>query len=99
MANDRGTYGSRDGHRSSPLRWIVGAAAVGGALLWMRHVSREIEVLYKHAGLPHQSFTQGLRADARALPGRTRAALRGFARGDGEPRHAELGAPAEERGT
>jgi hypothetical protein len=66
---------------SSLFKWIVGGAAVGLAALWMRHTSAQIEELYKAVGLSHQSFGQSLRADARALPGKTRSALRSLTRG------------------
>lgn len=69
------------GGGSSLFKWVVGGAAVGLAALWARHTSRQIEELYSATGLPHQSFGQSLRAGAKALPKKTRAALRGLTRG------------------
>jgi hypothetical protein len=46
--------------------WILGTIAVGGALLWGRHQAKQIEQLYKTAGLPHQSFAGSLRQSAGA---------------------------------
>jgi len=51
---------------SSVGAWILGTIAVGGAVLWARHQSRQIEQLYKTAGLPQQSFAEGLRQGAGA---------------------------------
>ena len=51
---------------SSTGAWILGTIAVGGALLWARHQSRQLEQLYKTAGLPQQSFAEGLRQGAGA---------------------------------
>jgi hypothetical protein len=90
MANDRGQYGKNGETRvgatvyverksSSIVPWIVGTIAVGGVVLWARHQSKQIEQLYKTAGLPQQSFGADLRQSAKALPARTSAALRGLA--------------------
>lgn len=49
---------------SVPL--ILGAIALGGALLWARHQSLQIEQLYKKAGLPQQSFAASLRQGTRS---------------------------------
>ena len=61
---------------SSAGAWILGTAAVVGAVLWGRHQSRQIEQLYKTAGLPHQSFAasslQGAGASLRGLAERVR---------------------------
>ena len=51
---------------SSVGAWILGTIAVGSALLWARHQSRQIEQLYKTAGLPQQSFASSLRQSAGA---------------------------------
>jgi hypothetical protein len=72
----RGTYGVvvGAGRRGSSLgKWIVGGVLVGGAALWARHQSEQISQLYKAVGLPHRSFVEGLREDARKLPSATRA--------------------------
>jgi len=49
---------------TSVATWIIGAAAVGGSLLWARHQSRQIEQLYTKADLPYQGFTTSLREGA-----------------------------------
>lgn len=49
---------------SSIGTWILGALAVGGAVLWARHQSKQIGQLYKTTGLPQQSFPKSLRQDA-----------------------------------
>ena len=89
--NDRGQYGSSRVGQSPPTTvyvarepsstatWILGTIAVGGAVLWARHQSQQIEQLYKTAGLPQQSFAAGLRESARSLPSRASASLRGLA--------------------
>ena len=51
---------------SSVVTWILGTIAVGGAVLWARHQSRQIEQLSKTSGLPHQSFASSLRQGAGA---------------------------------
>lgn len=80
--NERGHYGSNGVPRigqvapapaavyverepSSVVR-ILGALAVVGSVLWTRHQSRQIEQLYKKAGLPYQSFPASLRQGAGA---------------------------------
>lgn len=86
--NERGQYGtSRVGQTPQPttvyvereptsaVSWILGTIAVGGAVLWARHQSQQIERLYKTAGLPHQSFVADLRQSARSLPSRASASL------------------------
>ena len=50
--------------KSSVGSWILATIAVGGAVLWARHQSQQIEQLYKTAGLPHQSFAGSLRQGA-----------------------------------
>ena len=76
--NGRGQYGSArvgqlpsrattvyvEREPSSVGAWILGTIAVGGAVLWARYQSRQIEQLYKTAGLPHQSFPSSLRQGA-----------------------------------
>ena len=78
--NARGQYGSSrvgqtipapaaiyvEREPSSVGAWILGTIAVGSALLWARHQSQQIEQLSKRAGLPHQSFAEGLRQGAGA---------------------------------
>ena len=55
---------------------ILSAIAIVGSVLWTRHQSRQIEQLYKTAGLPYQSFTaslrQGVGASLRGLAERVR---------------------------
>src|SRR5215467_15047686 len=63
---------------SSAGTWFLGALAIGGAVLWARHQSQQVEQLYKTAGLPHQSFGASLRETAKELPARARAAYRGL---------------------
>lgn len=89
--NDRGQYGGNGSPRvgqipvyverksSSIGTWILGAIATGGAVLWARHQSQQIEQLYKTAGLPHQSFAGSLRQDVKALPSRASGALHDLA--------------------
>ena len=88
--NERGQYGpSRVGQipttvyverePSSIGAWILGTIAIGGAVLWARHQSRQIEQLYKTAGLPQQSFATSLRQSAKSLPSRASASLHGLA--------------------
>jgi hypothetical protein len=96
--NERGHYGGNGAHRvgqvpvyitresPSTAAWIVGVAAAAGAVLWARHQSRQIEQLYKTAGLPYQSFTAGLKQSARQIPSRARQAIRG--RASAEPASA-----------
>jgi hypothetical protein len=76
--NARGQYGSSRVGQSLPQAttvyvarepssigtWILGTLAVGGAVLWARHQTRQIEQLYKTAGLPQQSFASSLRQGA-----------------------------------
>ena len=75
--NGRGQYGSPhvgqiprtatvyvEREPSSAGAWILGTLAVGGAVLWARHQSKQIGQLYKTAGLPQQSFPSSLRQDA-----------------------------------
>lgn len=78
--NDRGQYGAPRVGQSPPRAttvyverkpssvgaWVLGTIAVGGAVLWARHQSRQIEQLYKTAGLPQQGFAEGLRQGAGA---------------------------------
>ena len=91
--SERGQYGTpRVGQRppgattvyverksSSVVPWILGTIAVGGAVLWARHQSRQIERLYNTAGLPHQSFPEGLRQGAGASLQGAGASLRRLA--------------------
>ena len=50
---------------STPVvTWILGTAAIGSALLWAHHQSRQIERLYKKADLPYQGFVSSLRDGA-----------------------------------
>jgi hypothetical protein len=91
MSNERGQYSSsRVGqipqattvfveHESSIGSWILGTIAVGGAVLWARHQSQQIEQLYKTAGLPQQSFAGSLRQSAKELPSRASASLHSLA--------------------
>lgn len=64
-----------EGEPASIGAWILGTIAVGGAVLWARHQSQQIEQLYRTAGLPQQSFAASLRQSARALPSRASASL------------------------
>lgn len=63
---------------SSTGAWIVGALAAGGALLWARHQSRQMEAIYKTSGVPYQTFTAGLRESARSIPARAKETFRSF---------------------
>lgn len=86
--NDRGQYGSKpptwvgqtltsgERPRSSGFPWIFGALSIGASVLWARHQAHQIERLYKVNDLPYQSFGTTVRATARELPARARAAYR-----------------------
>ena len=70
----RGVYGKArigadpSGQRGTSIgKWIVGGLVVGGAVLWVRHQSKQIEQLYKTTGLPYQSFGADLRDQSKAL--------------------------------
>lgn len=70
--SERGTYGrvrvGADESRGASLgTWIVGGLLVGGAVLWARHQSAQLEKLYATEGLPYQSFGANLRERTRAL--------------------------------
>lgn len=91
--NERGHYGPPrvgavppqattvyvEGKGASTTAWVLGIAAVGGALLWARHQSQQIEQLYKTSGIPYQTFAGSLRESAKAIPSRARDAYRGLA--------------------
>ena len=69
---ERGNYGTArlgadfsGGGRSSIGTWIVGGLLVGGAVLWAKHQSSQIEKLYAAASLPHQSFVSSVAETAR----------------------------------
>jgi hypothetical protein len=53
--------------KSSLGTWVVGGLLVGGAVLWAKHQSDQIEKLYSATGLPHQSFGHDLRERSKAL--------------------------------
>jgi hypothetical protein len=86
MGNERGHYG-RNGvsvgaeapriiveHGGPSIgTLLLGAVAVGGAILYARHQSRQIEQLSKNSGVPYQSFTGSLR---KALPAEARSVYR-----------------------
>jgi hypothetical protein len=88
MGNERGHYG-RNGvsigaeapriiveHGGPSIgTWLLGAVVVGGAVLYARHQSRQIEQLSKSSGVPYQSFTGSLR---QALPTTARSVYRKF---------------------
>lgn len=85
--HERGTYGSTllggdpQEHRGSSLGvWLIGALVAGGAVLWAKHQSKQIEKLYSTAGLPYQSFSRGLRLRAGELSGAAGDKLQGLAR-------------------
>jgi hypothetical protein len=93
MANERGNYGSnglrigeaptvyveRGGMSTGAM--LLGAVAIGGAVLYARHQAKQIQQLYKSTGVPYQTFTGSLRA---ALPSRARETYRAFT-GDEPP--------------
>jgi hypothetical protein len=64
---------------SSTGAWILGTIAIGGAVLFARHQSQQIEQLYKTSGLPYQSFSAGLRESVKSLPMRASASLHSLA--------------------
>jgi hypothetical protein len=85
VASLRGTYGvSRlgadpHGQRGSSIgTWIIGGLVVGGAVLWAKHQSDQVEKLYAQAGLPHQSFVEGLRERSKELSGAAREKIHGL---------------------
>lgn len=82
MVSGRGVYGApllgasfpegqgaryADARGTSLGAWLVGGLLVGGAVLWAKHQSSQIEKLYATAGLPHQSFVESLRARSREI--------------------------------
>jgi hypothetical protein len=86
MGNTRGHYGKNGVSVGAQAPTIVvehegpsigtlllGAVAIGGAILYARHQSRQIEQLSKSSGVPYQSFTGGLRE---ALPAEARSVYR-----------------------
>ena len=86
MANERGHYGRNGVSIGAQAPTIVvehggpsigtlllGAVAVGGAVLYARYQSRQIEQLSKSSGVPYQSFTGNLRE---ALPTKARSVYR-----------------------
>jgi len=52
--------------------WIIGILATGGAVLWARHQSKQIEQLYKASDMSYQTFASSLGQSARAIPSRVR---------------------------
>ena len=52
--------------------WIVGGLLVGGAVLWAKHQSNQIEKLYATSGLPYEGFAGSLGARTRELSGAAR---------------------------
>src|SRR5207244_1254950 len=90
--NDRGHYGKNgvrvgqqpqhmiyvESARPSTGALILGAIAVGGAVLYARHQSKQIEQLFKTSGLPYQSFTGDLRETVRAIPIKASETYRGM---------------------
>lgn len=76
VATTSGTYvGAASSAGGSAARLILGVVALGGAVLWMRHQSKQVEELYKTAGLPYQSFTSGLGKDVKKLASGARERL------------------------
>lgn len=76
----RGTYGRDSSDRGSSLgTWLLGGLIVGGAVLWAKHQSDQIEKLYTTTGLPYQSFGRNLRARAGELSGAAGEKLQGLA--------------------
>ena len=109
MSNERGQYGKvvllagepprsatvyveRGGLSTGSL--ILGAIVVGGAVLFARHQSRQIEHLYRTEGQPYQSFAGSLREGARELPSRAREAYRGLTARVRPARKAPIALPA-----
>ena len=60
----RGNYGGRG---ASLGTWLIGGLVAGGAVLWAKHQTDQIEKLYATAGLPYQSFPRSLRTRAGVL--------------------------------
>jgi hypothetical protein len=67
------------GRGSSIGTWIVGGLVVAGAVLWMKHQSKQIAKLYETSGLPYQSFTGNLRSRAVELSGAAGERFQGLA--------------------
>jgi len=70
--NSRGAYGETSAAVSREPKsllgtWVVGGLLVGGAVLWARHQSSQLEKLYASGGLPYQTFGASLRAQTREL--------------------------------
>jgi hypothetical protein len=74
IAGDGSTCGSSWG------TWIVGGLVVGGAVLWAKHQSDQVDKLYTTVGLPHQSFTESLAARTKELSSSAREKIHGITR-------------------
>lgn len=77
--SERGTYGRRvnigqvvgaaqEQSGTSIGKIVVGTLVVGGAILWLKHQSEQIEKLSAKADVPYESFTESLREDVKAIP-------------------------------
>jgi hypothetical protein len=82
----RGTYGRtllgavpRESQGSSYGAWLIGAIVAGGAVLWAKHQSNQIEKLYATAGLPYEGFARSLSARTHELSSAAREKFQGFA--------------------
>jgi len=60
----RGIYGSSEIGWGT---WLIGGLAVGGAVLWAKHQTDQVEKLFATAGLPYQGFASSLRIRAGEL--------------------------------
>jgi hypothetical protein len=81
------TIGASPNDAGHPIaKWVVGGLAIGGALLWAKYQTDQVNRLYTKSGLSHESFVESLREGARALPSRASASLRGLANRINPPR-------------
>lgn len=72
--------------------WIVGGLLVGGAVLWAKHQSDQIEKLYATSGLSYEGFSKSLGARTKELSGAAREKFQGLARRFGTRKETEDGA-------
>jgi hypothetical protein len=63
---------------SSLGTWIVGGLLVGGAVLWAKHQSNQLEKLYTTSGLPYEGFARSLGVRTRELSGVAREKFHGL---------------------
>lgn len=68
-----------DQRGSSIGTWILGGLVLGGAVLWAKNQSDQLEKLYTESDLPYQSFPKSLRLRAGELSAAAGERLHGLA--------------------